>query len=206
MTWFAIFSVFIGVIALVISAVLVKLYPLIFVFLKTPGQTGKILVTAWKLLGRTPFDRWLFSQIIAFNSPYSGTVGGYVESIDIGSAKVSIKESRGLRNPFRSIHAAALVNVGEMASGMALLYSLAVTPETAKRIAIPTKIEISFLKKAKGKIRATATVDVEVMKGDKNSQDGYAVPVVVDLSDSKGQVVSTMTVHWTVSSPKAKSN
>jgi len=113
-------------------------------------------------LSKSWFDRWLFSKIVGFNSPYSATVGVMVEQIEVGSSRLSFKESRSLHNPFRSIHAAALLNAGELASGMCVLFGLNSHPEMAGRQAIVTRIEISYFKKARGKIVVNAHADVRV--------------------------------------------
>jgi Domain of unknown function (DUF4442) len=63
---------------------------------------------------RIPFvGNWLFNLIVRFSSPYTGTLGMKVLKLEPGSCKASISEWWLLRNPFNSIHAAALLNLGK---------------------------------------------------------------------------------------------
>ncbi len=55
-----------------------------------------------------------------------------------------------LKNPFNSIHAVALTNLGELTSGLVMLENL----KSNNKKGIVTKIECEYYKKARGKITA----------------------------------------------------
>ncbi len=56
---------------------------------------------------------------------------------------------------------------------------------------IPVELSVSFLKKARGVVSCTATVDCTTLAAGKYS-------VFMKLVDAKGEVVSTCTVQWSL--------
>ena len=57
--------------------------------------------------------------------------------------------------------------------------------------AIPNRIDMEYLKKARGRITATCTIDLPRKNGPYNG--------VAELRDAKGELVSRGTVTWVVS-------
>lgn len=144
------------------------------------------LDTAWTRLSPLPGGRWLFARLLGRIVPYSATIRPRFLLLEPGRARVAIRERRRLRNHLRSVHAIALANLGELASGLAM--TLALPPRTR---GIPVRLEIDYLKKGRGLIvaegRATPpdTVDTEM--------DAVAT---AELTDEDGDVVAAMVVTW----------
>ncbi len=110
---------------------------------------GPLILTWWQGLSLFPFGKDIFSFLLRILVPYSGTVKPKIIQLNPGDVIVEMKDCRRVRNHLNSVHAIALINLGEMATGLSLLISL---PEGFR--AIPTRLEIDYLKKARGTLRA----------------------------------------------------
>jgi acyl-coenzyme A thioesterase PaaI-like protein len=127
----------------------------------------------------------VFSRILGLMVPYSGTVGATVLQLEPGRVRVRLVERRRIRNHLGSIHAIALANVGELASGLALVGALG--PEAR---GILTGIEVRYTKKARGTLEAESRCAVpEVTETIDHS-------VEAEIRDAEGDVVATVTAHW----------
>jgi predicted membrane protein len=62
------------------------------------------------------FPDYVFSILLFFVSPYTASIFPHIVSMKKGSTKVQMKYSFLVKNPFNSIHAAALTNLGEFTS------------------------------------------------------------------------------------------
>lgn len=151
----------------------------------TPGER---LARSWRRLSRIPGGRRIFAWILGRTVPYSGSVRPRFHVLEPGRAVVSITERRRLRNHFRSVHAIALANVGELASGLAMTLAL---PADAR--GIPVRIEIDYLKKARGRITAEGRADPPARVTADTDADATA-----ELRDEDGDVVATMVVRWRI--------
>lgn len=133
-----------------------------------------------------PGGRWVFDRILRWVVPYSGSVRPRVLALEPGRAVVSIRERRGLRNHLRSVHALALGNVGELASGLAM--SLALPPATR---GIPIRLEIDYIKKGRGTIVAEGLASPPRVIEAETEDIATA-----ELRDEEGDVVATLVVTW----------
>ncbi len=120
--------------------------------------------------------------------PYTGALGARVEELAPGRARVSLQERRGVRNHLRSIHAVALVNLGELATGLATITAL---PPGVRGIV--TRLEARYHAKARGRVEALCRVDGDLAPGE-------AVEAVARITDASGREVATVTAHWTLGS------
>jgi acyl-coenzyme A thioesterase PaaI-like protein len=147
--------------------------------------TTDSLLRLWGRLGSSAPGRWLFSQLIGFAVPYSGSIDARVTSLEPGRATVTLRDRRGVRNHLGSIHAVALVNLAELSSGLAMLAALA--PGVR---GIVTEIRIHYHKKARGQLTATGTA----------APPPATAPVETfahaEVRDAAGDVVAEATVTW----------
>lgn len=142
----------------------------------------------WQRLHKLPGGRWLFSRILGWVVPYSGSIGAKVIILKPGYAQLQLADRRRVRNHLNSIHAIALTNLGEYTSGLALLGTLS---ESTR--GIPTKISIEFYKKARGVLIAESSCTPPVVTEDTDFE------VYTDIKDREGDVVARTTVNWRLS-------
>src|SRR5258705_472383 len=114
-----------------------------------------MMLEMWQKLAPIPGGKKVFSKLVGWYAPYSGSVGANVIELRPGFAKVELKERRKVRNHLNSIHAVALMNLTELATGLAMFVAL---PKNGRLIV--KKFEIEYLKKARGRITAVAECSV----------------------------------------------
>ena len=144
------------------------------------------MLRAWRRLGTTSLGRWLFSFLIGRVAPYSGSVGGGVLELEPGLCRVRVRDRRRVRNHLRSVHAIALANAAELASGLAMLTSL---PPEARGIV--TRIDVRYEKKARGTLVASSRSGAPAqVEGDLDHV------VEAEVHDQSGERVAIARVHW----------
>ena len=149
------------------------------------AELGARLLRYWQRLRTMPGGRWLFSRLIGRMVPYSGTIRADVLVLERGRALLRMRDRRGLRNHLRSVHAIALANLGELASGLAA--SVALPPGLR---GIPTAINIAYHRKARGPLTAEGTAVIPPV-----ADVGEAV-AEAQISNAAGEVVATVRVLW----------
>jgi acyl-coenzyme A thioesterase PaaI-like protein len=151
------------------------------------ASPGRALRDAWRRLSPLPGGRTLFSLGLGRLVPYSGSIGARVEALEPGYARVTLRERRAVRNHLRSVHAVALVNVLELASGLAMLAGL---PDALRAIVL--HLEVDFVKKARGVLIAECRCAPPHAL---EEQEVWLEPVVTDAA---GDVVARGRVRWLV--------
>lgn len=155
------------------------------------SPAGQVLAW-WLRLSGLPGGSWLFSRLLGWWIPYSGTIRPHVRELRPGYARVTLADRRGVRNHLNSIHAVALVNLGEITSGLALV--LALPPGIRS---IPTGLTAEFLKKGRGLLTAACTCQVP-----QGILETTEIVVVAELSDRSGDAVARVRVTWRLSPPQ----
>jgi acyl-coenzyme A thioesterase PaaI-like protein len=146
---------------------------------------GQLILSQWRRLSAIPGGGWLFSKVLGWQVPYSGSVSPRVLVLEPGLARVRITERRALRQHLGSVHAIALMNVAELASGLAMMGAL-----PAGMRGIVTKIGIEYFKKARGVLVAESRCAVapDLPEGEYDFTS--------DVKDAAGDVVARATVTW----------
>ncbi len=144
---------------------------------------------AWKLLSKLPFGKSIFSSLVGFFVPYSGSIGARIEELRPGYAKLLLRDRRKVRNHLQSVHAIALMNLGELCSGLAFNLGL---PKGMRGIV--TKLEIEFYKKSRGLLTAICDCDCPETHEE-------AVKTVEALIYNEEKVLCAKVIaHWKVGS------
>jgi uncharacterized protein (TIGR00369 family) len=152
---------------------------------KSYDAPGTMIALWWRRLSRIPFGRTLFSLMIGWTAPYTGTVGARVQDLGPGYSRWTLRDRRKVRNHLRSVHAVALVNLAEVTSGTAMLTAL--PPGTR---GIVTGLSITYLKKARGTLTAECRCTVPAV----TEETRYDVHS--EIRDEAGDVVAKATVNW----------
>ena len=146
---------------------------------------GARLSRLWAKLSPLPGGPWLFSRLLGTMVPYTGSIGATVRQLEPGYARVELKDRRAVRNHLRSVHAVALVNLGEVTTGLSVLAGL---PPTVRGIV--TRLSMEYFKKARGTLTSESRVTVPEVTSATNYD------VTADIKNSSGEVVARATATW----------
>ena len=141
----------------------------------------------WGQLSGLPGGKKLFSFLLGRAARYTGTIGATVDSIETGKAVVTMRDRAVVRNHLKSVHAIALMNLGELATGAAVMYQV-----DGRGRGILKHIGMDYLKKARGTITATC----EIMVPDQPGKHDLDVEGV--LTDKDGEIVAKVRATWRI--------
>lgn len=156
-----------------------------------PETAPNRLMTLWLRMHKLPAGRALFSYAIRQKVPYSGSIKARVDELKAGYAKVRMADRHSVRNHFDSIHAVAMTNLGELASGLAMSAAM---PSHLR--GIPVHFTVEFEKKARGKIVAEGRAPRTETLEEATEQKEYEVTAT--LVDDSGARVARFTARWVV--------
>lgn len=152
---------------------------------------GERLRALWRRLSPYPGGTWLFSRLLGWMAPYSGTIGARVVQLEPGHARVTLADRRRVRNHLDSIHAVALVNLAEQATGLAVLMGL---PPDVRGIL--TGLTITYQKKARGRLIAECRCAIPAVTGNTDYE------AVATITDAAGDVVAQAVARWRLGKTK----
>lgn len=151
------------------------------------GDRGGRVRALWDRLAPRPGGRALFGVLLGRMAPYTGSVSPRVRELREGYARVEMRDRRAVRNHLGSVHAVAVANLAEVASGLAMTYSL---PADGRAILVGLALE--YVKKARGTLTAEARLDPPRTSEERE----YEFESVV--RDAAGDVVARATARWRI--------
>ena len=137
------------------------------------NQTLKI----YRQASRFPGGRMLFAKALTFRAPYFATIRPRVVDLRAGMCQVKIKDRRTVRNHLGTVNAGALCTLSELTGGLAVDASI---PRGLRWI--PKKMEVAYLKKAKGGLIGACRIDPETLVPGE-------VGVDVEITDASSETV-----------------
>ncbi len=152
---------------------------------RTYESPGALICRTWQRLQAAPAGSWIFSRLVGHMVPYTGALHANVKELRPGYARVELRDRRRIRNHLHSVHAVALVNLGEFTSGLAVLTGL---PPTVRGIV--TGLSVEFTKKARGTLVAESNADIPMVHGEMEHV------VRAEITDAVGDVVARVAVTW----------
>ena len=145
----------------------------------------------YQRLAPKPGGRWLFSKLVCRQAPYFASITPRIESLEPGRGIASIAHRRKVSNHLGTVHAIALCNLAEFVGGLTCEVSI---PHGMRWI--PKGMDVKYLKKAVGRMRATAVPAFPAHAADA----GYALlPFDVTVEDPQGDAVLAATIEMWVS-------
>ncbi len=151
----------------------------------TKAGPSERLLKMWHRLSPLPGGRWLFSFLLGRLAPYTGSIGAQVKDLRPGYARIEMRDRHRVRNHLNSIHAIALMNLGEVTTGLALLIGL---KPGVRGIIVGLSIE--YFKKARGRMISVAETNQPEVLSDIEHE------VIADITNQSGEIVARCTAKW----------
>jgi acyl-coenzyme A thioesterase PaaI-like protein len=142
----------------------------------------------WQRMSRSAIGRWMFARAVCRRAPYFATISPRFETLQPSLCRVSLQQRRSVENHIGSIHALAMGNLCELAAGMVTEVSVPVTMRW-----IPRGMTIEYLRRAQGRVAATARLEKHEWHGAEN------VGVPVSVIDAAGEEVVRAVITMYVS-------
>ena len=145
------------------------------------------LLKLWSYLRAVPGGGVVLGRLVSRRAPYIGTIRPEIVELERGHAIVRMADRASVRNHLRSVHAIALMNLGEAATGLAMLVSL---PHGARGIV--THLGMDYLKKARGPLTAECTCPKL------NSAERKEYEATGEVKNQSGELVARITARWLI--------
>ncbi|KAG0201061.1 hypothetical protein BGX28_006057 [Mortierella sp. GBA30] len=151
--------------------------------LRDPMHIWEALNTAGILPMR--LRAWMFSTIVGYAIPYSKSINFRITELRKGKACGVMKETKSISNPFRCVHAAALITFGETVGTLALF-----TQFGKHDRAILTNISAEYVKISRGLLTASSLVSPI------KDRDATELVTHVLIKNASFETVSRLTLTW----------
>ncbi|TKR30835.1 DUF4442 domain-containing protein [Luteimonas gilva] len=138
------------------------------------------VLAQYQRITRWPAGHWLFSRAVCLKAPYFASISPRIETLEPNRCVATIRHRRKVTNHIGTVHAIALCNLAELTAGLMTDASL-----PASMRWIPKGMTVEYVKKAVGKMCATALPAQRLVESDQ----GYEWPVDVTVTDPGDQVV-----------------
>ena len=149
----------------------------------------------WRRLGGSASGRWLFTRIVCFKAPYFASISPLVTRLEPGRCDAELKQRRRVQNHIGTVHAIALCNLAELCAGLVTDVSI-----PADMRWIPQDMTVRYLRKAKGRMAASAVPVTEL----RSSAEPYPATIAVTITDDEGQAVASADIHMWLSPRPAR--
>lgn len=137
------------------------------------GSTPRVLELYRRLATISPGGR-LFSWLICRRAPYFATIRPRITALDGEHCIAVMQHRRAVQNHIGTVHAIALCNLAELTAGVLAEACLPVSMRW-----IPKGMEVEYLARARGPMRAEAQPAVPPVHAD----SGYELPIRVTVRD-----------------------
>ena len=141
----------------------------------------------WGVLKAVPGGGKVMGRLLGQLAPYTGSIRPEIVNLDVGYAKLKIRDRRAVRNHLNSVHACALMNLGEATTGVAMMMAL---PDDAR--GIPIHLAMDYVKKSRGTITCECSCETP------SSSERKEYEVRGELKDESGEVTARVFARWMV--------
>lgn len=152
------------------------------------------VLATYRRLSQWPAGRWLFSRLVCLKAPYFASIAPRIETLEPGRGVATLRHRRKVTNHLGTVHAIAMCNLAEFIGGLTCDVSI-----PASMRWIPRGMQVQYMKKATGTLRATATPAFPP----REAAEGYELPFEVAIENAQGQAVFAATIAMWVS-PRAR--
>lgn len=150
-----------------------------------------MLLKRWQFWSRFPLGSKLFTWGLGWLIPYTGSIGAEIIELERGRARVQLKDRRFVRNHLESIHAVALMNLGEFSTGLSVMSSI-----SSELRAILVRLEVDYLKKARGTLVSSADFAFDSEAFSSSEQKKFEVEA--SIRDAQNDLVARVRAHWLI--------
>lgn len=153
------------------------------------GSPDLSILGMYRKLSGVPGGKAAFTKAVCVKAPYFGNIRPRIEELRPGRCDVRIKDRRAVHNHLGTVHAIAMCNMAELAGGMLTDVTIPATHRW-----IPKGMTVEYLAKARGELRAVATLDPIP-----EFAEACDLPVEVDVLDRSGAAVMRAAITMRVS-------
>lgn len=170
-----------------LTGIIILLLPTVFLFIHKGRKALSRYSDIFTFVHIYPLGSVVFSNIIGFVSPYAASIDPILLKLDSSHCVVAMDDWYWLRNPFGCIHAVAITNLGETATGICVLSAL---QHTNRLRGIPVRVDTTYFKKARGTLTAISSVLLDDVTTD--SEKVFDT----DILNRSGECVAKCSVTW----------